>query len=435
MVWTWFKSTSSGMQDVSASVAHVGPGDVALAGVNGTIWRLTSWNQFRRDNASGFRRMAMSPNGTSLWGVSTEGALWYSTQPDIWKRLEATDKLRSPVEDAVVNYDNSLWVTLKNGQMWSIRNGVDWEWRTVLGLFKRLAVGPNNQWWGIDTQGFLWSRDGNHDPGEWFATNGSGMEDVSAGEDGTVWLVGTNGSVWTTRDGQSFVQVTASGFRSVSAQANWAWFVGADGALWVYQNVTTPPSTPPNTPPSTPPATSPMGLLHLRIENQAPAHFSVSGVGWRVWRQELNGVTLLQSINQASADVHLPANGQYHVHADVWAVRRSTGDNELAEFRGNGASIDGIPTLVLVWNGSSQTKTFRLVAEGQAGGVVNPVVQFSGGISAILRERVAGILQRLVDLLRGRAVLQRPKSLRWGRPVRNRGEYVSALARRRTRSR
>lgn len=108
MAWQWSATQTAGFQDVSASVAHVGTGDVALAGTNGTIWRWLSGNQFRRDDAAGFRRVAMSPDGTLLWGVGANGTVWRSKAADRWERLEATDMLRSPVEDAVVNYDNAL---------------------------------------------------------------------------------------------------------------------------------------------------------------------------------------------------------------------------------------------------------------------------------------------------------------------------------------
>ena len=50
----------------------------------------------------------MSPDGTLLWGVGANGTVWRSKAADRWERLEATDMLRSPVEDAVVNYDNAL---------------------------------------------------------------------------------------------------------------------------------------------------------------------------------------------------------------------------------------------------------------------------------------------------------------------------------------
>src|SRR5262249_10833110 len=127
MAWKWVKTSASGMQDVAAATKVLN--NLALAGQNGTIWRSPSWNVFTQDHqATGFRRVAMSPDGIYLYGVGANGTIWYSTSPNSWKRLEASDQLRSPVEDAVVNYDNSLWITLKNGQMWSIREGAYLEW-------------------------------------------------------------------------------------------------------------------------------------------------------------------------------------------------------------------------------------------------------------------------------------------------------------------
>ena len=126
-------------------------------------------------------------------------------------------------------------------------------------------------------------------------------------------------------------------------------------------------------------------------------------------RQDLSGFTLVQSIGQEAVDIRLPQNGQYHVHAAVWAIRLSTGESELAEFRGNGTSIDGVPTLVFVWTGADQTKTVRLVAEGQAGGVVNPVVLPSGAQLVRLADAVASTLELLAAFVRrrGRAAVRR----------------------------
>jgi len=249
MAWVWTKSSASGMQDIACAARKFNSN--ALAGLNGTIWRMPSWDSFTQEKASGFRRVAMSPDGDRLYGVGENGTVWYSTSPNIWKRLEATDQL-GPVEDAVVNLDDSLWLTLKNGQMWSIRDGKQPEWRTTLTPFKRLAVGQNNNWWGIDKQGYLLCRNGNLDEAYsyWRDTNGSGMEDVSVSADGTVWLVGGNGTVWHTRDGQSFTQIVeASDFHSVSVQgSDFIYLVGNNGTLWVYQTV---PDAPPQ--PKAPP--------------------------------------------------------------------------------------------------------------------------------------------------------------------------------------
>src|SRR5262245_27935363 len=117
--WKWIQAgNASGIQDVAAPVNAIGPA-IALVGTGGKIWRMDGWNHFVADGGTAdFRRVAMSPDGKWLFGAGTNGTLWYSGAPGQWAKFEAVSKLGSPVEDLVVAYDNSLWVTLKNGQMW-----------------------------------------------------------------------------------------------------------------------------------------------------------------------------------------------------------------------------------------------------------------------------------------------------------------------------
>jgi uncharacterized membrane protein YgcG len=381
--WSWHQQIASGMQDVSAPVNAIGP-PVSLAGANGTIWRMLNSGRYEVDpRAGGFRRVAMSPDGVWLYGVGANGTVWYSRQPGVWTQVVGRPAI-GPVEDAVVNYDNSLWVCTANGQMWSMRNGRDWEWRSVLDAFKRLAVGPGNQWWGITRTGLVMRRDGNLDDahGYWRDTRGSGFEDVSVATDGTVWLVGSNGTVWRTSDGQSFTRIDAAGFRSISAHGHdVVWAVGTNGTLWAYYNA----------PDSSPPSGGSGGgggggsgggggggggggaaRLTLTVTDWS-AHHSIAAVRWRLWRQDVGGLSELAPVAGAATSTTLPGNGQYQLHAEVWATPTGQTEAELASFVGNGSSINGVPTFTFVWSGVTQAKSFRLVAVEQDG-IVNPVV-------------------------------------------------------------
>jgi hypothetical protein len=113
--------------------------------------------------------------------------------------------------------------------------------------------------------------------------------------------------------------------------------------------------------------------LHLRLTDTS-AQFDVQSVQWFVYRQNLDQFTLVASPTGQVADVMLPGTGQHHVRAEVAARRLATGDVELAEFRGNGGRVGNLATLVFSWNGTAQTKAFRLVTEGAGGGLYNPVV-------------------------------------------------------------
>jgi hypothetical protein len=126
-------------------------------------------------------------------------------------------------------------------------------------------------------------------------------------------------------------------------------------------------------PPPPPPQTA---KLHLALINQSGKFFKIAGVTWTVWHQTIAGFTQLATVNGESVTVQPIETGQqYHIHGDVVATRISTGDNELAEFRGTATGPGGAVTLVIVGTNSDQSRTFRLVAESPQIGLVNPVVE------------------------------------------------------------
>lgn len=70
----------------------------------------------------------------------------------------------------------------------------------------------------------------------WTQTPASGMGDVAVAPDGTVWLAGDNGTIWSSTDGANFDQIEASGFESLAAGSNGrVWAVGTNGTLWRMQ--------------------------------------------------------------------------------------------------------------------------------------------------------------------------------------------------------
>jgi hypothetical protein len=367
--WTFTQAQASGIRDVAA-FANISTTVVFICGTNGTVWRTEdNGRHFHQITGSGLRRLAGSPDGSLVYGVGDNGALWASSTPGIWQRV-ATESFGRPVEDAVVNFDRSLWITTQNGQMWSIRDGRTWEPRTVLAAFKRIGIGPGQQFWGIDSGGTLLQRDGSIPGSAWYDTAGSGMEDVSVSNTGRVWLVGSNGTVWTTFDGQVFEQLDASNFLAVAAAAgDSAWLVGRNGLLFHVQKATATPVRPPSRPPT--PVTQ---RLIASIADHS-AEFGLLSVTWRLYRQEFGGLTFVSARTGATAELTPPGNGQYYLYAEVSVLRQGSLEAELAEFRGN-TVIDGIPVLTFVWSGTSQAKNFRLVSERSGGffSSINPVV-------------------------------------------------------------
>ena len=231
MDWVWVQTPASGMQDVAA-IAKFSNGPVVAAGSNGTVWRtVDGGTTFSPLVGSGFRRVATAPDGSSVWGVGANGTLWWTKDLAVWTQVTAADQLTDGIEDIVVDYDNWIWVTTKNGHMWSMSDGKKFVWHSAFSQFKRLAVGPGHQFWGIDRAGGLMRRDGAD--GSWLDTQGAGMEDVSVSVEGDVWLVDSGGFVWKTRDGQLLSRAAGGGFRSISAGPNGTiWVVGPNGTLW-----------------------------------------------------------------------------------------------------------------------------------------------------------------------------------------------------------
>ena len=178
-----------------------------------------------------------------------------------------------------------------------------------------------------------------------------------------MWLVGSNGTVGPPADGQGFTQAPCLSLPGVSAAGgDVVWLAGTDGSVWKLTWPLPPPPQPQR--------------LNLNVSNQAPAYFQLASVVWRVYRQNLGGISLVVTLPQgASMDVDLPDSGQYYAHAEVWARRLSTGDDELAEFRG-GTVINGWSYRTIVWSGQAQAADHRLLAEpaANAPGAINPVV-------------------------------------------------------------
>jgi hypothetical protein len=242
MALQWVQSKASNMHDVAASTLGftIGVSPIVLAGADGSVWRMPEWNHFIKDSSPSIRRVAMSPDGRHLWGVGTDGTMWHSPAPNSWTRLDSTPGGRR-IEDAVVNYDDSLWVTTENGMIWSTSDSVHWTWMANFTPFKRIGVSPNNVWWAVSSVGEVYfaRRDPNAPGGLfWQDTPGKGFEDVTVTGSGEAWLVGSNGTVWHARDGQSFAQQAGANCFSVCAQTDqMIYFVLNDGTMWILEDL------------------------------------------------------------------------------------------------------------------------------------------------------------------------------------------------------
>jgi len=89
-----------------------------------------------------------------------------------------------------------------------------------------LLVGGNGTLWSLYPSQTRWTQ-----------TRAQGMGDVAyGGPERRVWLAGRNGTIWWTDVGDSFTQIEASGFESLSVQNDGTvWAVGTNGSLWYWR--------------------------------------------------------------------------------------------------------------------------------------------------------------------------------------------------------
>ena len=77
---------------------------------------------------------------------------------------------------------------------------------------------------------------------QWMKTAATSIGDAAIAPDGTVWIAGTNGSIWygyNSATGADFVRLPAEGFRRLAVGANgMLWAVGFNGTVWSYDTAT-----------------------------------------------------------------------------------------------------------------------------------------------------------------------------------------------------
>lgn len=157
-----------------------------------------------------------------------------------------------PLVDVVI-HQGTVWVVRHDGAMWQTRDGKTFEERTILLPVGRLAGLNNGDLWGLSTHnqpvlirrrpdGLVWDPAAGGHNKTWV--------DISISTEGVVWLVASDGTMWTTTDGTGFLSVPGDNFVAVSAGGfEVAWAVKKDGTLWVWQPKPASPLPPPPPPP------------------------------------------------------------------------------------------------------------------------------------------------------------------------------------------
>jgi hypothetical protein len=117
----------------------------------------------------------------------------------------------------------------------------------------------------------------------------------------------------------------------------------------------------------------PPPTLKLSVVDNSGGNFVITSAAWIVWQHTPSGFGTVGTYSGTSVTVTPPGPGQYLIHADVTALRKAVGDNEVAEFRLPFKGPGGATAQLISWP-AIMSETFRLIAEGAAGGLFNPVV-------------------------------------------------------------
>ncbi len=156
-----------------------------------------------------------------------------------WQQTKATG-----MADVGVARSGQIWLAGSNGTIWSSSNGETFDEESGISGFGRIAVGNDKGHVGAVGRDnhLLWIR-GGISP-RWFQSPATDVADIALGGDDTVWIAGTNGTIWYAESPAAFgyqieklqfKQIKADGFCRVASHAQLLWAVGCNGTLWKYR--------------------------------------------------------------------------------------------------------------------------------------------------------------------------------------------------------
>lgn len=217
----WSSTTISGMRDV----AMAPNGIIWLTGRNGTVWKSDNIyaSSLTAVEGSGFSRIAVGPDGV-VWAIKSNGSLWKFAAGTL------TETMANEMEDVAIAPEGKVWLVGKNGAIWFNDDQGQQFTRIESSGFSRISAGSDGVVWAVKSDGTLWK----FAVSSWTQTTVSGIEDVAVASDGLIWLTGKNGVLWSSLDGGvTFSQDNeVSGLENIAAGRRGAWAVGFDGALW-----------------------------------------------------------------------------------------------------------------------------------------------------------------------------------------------------------
>ncbi|CAG8602840.1 15172_t:CDS:2 [Funneliformis mosseae] len=163
-----------------------------------------SWKQI-----DGFLQLLDIGSESELWGIDDCQVFKWNIKS--W--LHAKGVLASSL---AVGADNSIWCTTKDHKIYRLVGGIDGKWMRVDGFLKQIAVGDENNIWGINSKDEVFYRRGN----VWIQAPGN-LSQVSVAADGTCWGVNANheifrwnGEGWDSING-NLIQIKVASIRHV----------------------------------------------------------------------------------------------------------------------------------------------------------------------------------------------------------------------------
>ena len=296
MEFDWFRADSPGSpfphaQDVGASVFIPQPptessGRAWFVGSDGSLWHFRVSGITQVSSPGNLTRVAVSPNGI-IWCVDARGDLW-GMQDNVWSKINVPGE---KVKDVAVSADNTVWLVMVSTRYYTMLPGGQPTYHGVFITLEALAgvAGPNDEHpygiaWGVSSvygTSVLCHcvADG------WSPTNIENVSDLSVGGSGLVWMVKSNGTIWTTRDGITQLRMgNRAGFTKVATHPrDLTWAISADGSTWVWRegivssSAASPPPPPPVPQPSSPPEQPPPLITVNTSGGGTGTKFRVSG--------------------------------------------------------------------------------------------------------------------------------------------------------------
>jgi hypothetical protein len=236
----WLQAPAAGKVSLPLEDLTIdGSNSVWMTGQIGTIWMTSDGTSFQDATVLiGFKRLAVGSGDYSLWGIASNGSLWWHYRPTrTWYPTNGLD-----MEDLSVTYEGVVWLVDRSGRVWTTRDGQTLQPNPGTG-FRRISAGRYSVVYGVKTDGtlWMWAITPSAPPSQGGGGGGGGAQTVAAAP--TV-NCSTSGADVFTISGSGFMansQVTIKGANILYGQVNNVyWTTSASSTGTINQSLTIP---------------------------------------------------------------------------------------------------------------------------------------------------------------------------------------------------